>query len=104
MYACRFRNSHTLDELLSIRDVLGLPGASPKAFLDTCKKALVAALVRFKRDSELYEVAAILGERHAHNLPLSHFSLVPSIAFLSCRKFSGAHSMHHQQACQLLVF
>ena len=60
--ACRFCHGLTLDELLSIRDVLGLPGASPKAFLETCTKALVAALVRFKRNAELHEVAAILGE------------------------------------------
>ena len=62
VHACRFRNNFTLDELLSVRDVLGPPEASPKAFLDTCTKALVAALVRFKRDSELHEVAAILGQ------------------------------------------
>lgn len=77
VHACRFRNSFTLDELLSIRDVLGPPGASPQAFLDSCTKALVAALVRFKRNSELHEVAAILGEVYPHNLPLSSCPLVP---------------------------
>ena len=61
VHACRFCNDFTLDELL-IRGVLGPPEASPKAFLDTCTKAVVAALIRFKRNSELHEVAAILGQ------------------------------------------
>ena len=64
--ACRFQNSFTLDELLSIRDVLGPPGATASDFLETCPKALVAALIRFKRDSELHEVAA------GGELPLPH--------------------------------
>ncbi len=62
VHACRFQYKYTLDELLSIRDVLGLPEASQKTFIETCTKALVFALVRFKCDSVLHEVAAILGE------------------------------------------
>ena len=62
MGACRFQNKLTLDELLSIRDVLGPPGASAQDFLETCTKAVVAALIRFKRNAEVHEVATILGE------------------------------------------
>jgi hypothetical protein len=59
---CRFSNNqHTLEELLSIRNVIGPPGASEKAFLESCVKPLVYVLLRHKRTHEVYAVRTILG-------------------------------------------
>lgn len=59
---CRFsHNQHTLEELLSIRNVIGPPEASEKAFLESCVKPLIYVLLRHKRTPEVHVVGTILG-------------------------------------------